>query len=205
MQVFWPWSSLRMSACTVPRTRCLNVAAVALAIALGATSVEGQCEGPGYGGFDFWLGEWSIEQRLLDVANGKWIELPAHTSVEKVLAGCAVLERWRGTVQLSWAGMTEPEPMEGLSIRYWDPEQGLWSIHWIDSLRPVLGPVSVGTIVDGHGTFEPVEKLADGRWSKIVFARRGPARVDWRLEHTADGGATWRTIWEMAMTRQAGE
>ena len=27
MQVFWAWSSLRMSACTVPRTR-LSVAAV---------------------------------------------------------------------------------------------------------------------------------------------------------------------------------
>ena len=28
MQVFWPWSSFRMSACTVPRTFCLTQAAM---------------------------------------------------------------------------------------------------------------------------------------------------------------------------------
>jgi hypothetical protein len=28
MQVFWPWSSFRMSACTVPRTFCLTQAAI---------------------------------------------------------------------------------------------------------------------------------------------------------------------------------
>ena len=31
MQVFWPWSSFRMSACTVPRTFCLTQAATRLA------------------------------------------------------------------------------------------------------------------------------------------------------------------------------
>ena len=47
MQVFWPWSSLRMSAWTVPRTFCFTQAAiwapsavVGLAAVLGAEGVE---------------------------------------------------------------------------------------------------------------------------------------------------------------------
>lgn len=179
--------------------------AVAVVIALTSSALHARCDGPEHAGFDFWLGEWSIEQRILDTSSGSWLELPAYTSVAKVLEGCALIERWRGTVMFSWAGMKEPAPIEGLSIRYWVPEQGRWRIHWMDSLRPVLGAGSVGTIVDGHGTFEPEEKPAAGSWSRIVFARQSTDRVDWRLEHTADGGETWRPIWEMKMTRRSAE
>ncbi len=42
MQVFWPWSSFRMSACTVPRTvRSTSAAAAAASASVGRPAVLG--------------------------------------------------------------------------------------------------------------------------------------------------------------------
>ena len=43
-------------------------------------------------GFDFWIGEWEIAQRILG-SDGEWVELPARTSVAPALDRRAVVER----------------------------------------------------------------------------------------------------------------
>lgn len=173
-----------------------------LVVLLPAPALHGQCDGPEYAGFDFWLGEWKIDQQFLDPAEGSWTELPARTSVRKILKGCALLERWNGEVVYPWAGMKEPTPLEGVSVRYWVPEAEQWKIQWMDSMRPSIGSGMVGTIANGYGEFEPEAKPENGRWSKIVFEKQDDDHVYWHLDHTPDGGESWVTIWKMLMTRE---
>lgn len=166
-------------------------------------AIHAQCEGPEYSGFDFYLGDWEIEQQFLNPGDGSWTEvLPARTSVRKILDGCALLEHWEGEIIYPWEGMDSPRPLEGLSVRYWMPEKKVWKIQWMDSMQPVIGSGSVGTIADGQGEFEPETKPDNGKWSKIVFERRGDDVIDWHLEFTSDGGESWMTIWKMRMTRE---
>lgn len=163
------------------------------------------CEGPEYEGFDFWLGDWTIEQRFWDPETAAWTTTEAETSVSKVLDGCAVLERWRGRVTYPWAGVDAVMPLKGLSLRYWVPEEKGWHIYWMDSHRPVLGGGYVGTIRDGRGEFYPLESPSESSTQRIVFDRRGPDRVFWHLDVSRDAGETWLTVWEMHMTRRSTE
>ncbi len=83
----------------------------------------------------------------------------------------------------------------GLALRIFDPDSGLWSIHWADNLRHRLLPPMVGRFEDGRGTFlgdeehagQPV--LARFIWFPSVEAPR------WEQAFSADGGETWETNW----------
>ena len=184
----------------------MNRMQIAFAVTVSAmfvvASAYGQCEGPEYEAFDFWLGDWTIDQKFLNPADGSWIELRARTSVKKVLKGCALLEHWKGEVIYPWAGMEEPKALEGLSVRYWMPENEKWKIQWMDSMRPSIGSGSVGTIENGYGEFEPETKPDSGKWGKIVFEEQEDGHVYWHLDHTPDGGESWITIWKMEMVRE---
>ena len=80
------------------------------------------------------------------------VSVPARTSVASTLDGCALIERWEGEVQFFWEGMQAPAPMQGLSVRAYDPETGRWYIHWMDTRTPRFeGPYT--------GRFEPSDRL----------------------------------------------
>lgn len=170
-----------------------------IAVALFAFQAHAACEGPEYAGFDFWLGDWQIEQKIRD--GEKWIELPARTSVRKTLDGCALLENWQGQVQFPWTKMNAPEAMTGLSLRYYLPDEGVWRIQWMDTQNPVLSEGHYGAIENGIGEFEPKEKPANGRWGKIVFERKSADHVYWHLDLTTDAGKSYTPIWLMDMKR----
>ena len=175
---------------------------VALVMILSSLSLHaaGQCEGPEYEGFDFWVGDWTISQKFR-AGEDEWIALPAKTSVSRILDGCALLERWEGQVQYPWQQMDEPRKMEGLSLRYFLPSEGVWRIQWMDSMNPFLADGHFGSIENGKGEFVPRPKPEGGRWSKIVFERKSEDHVYWHLDFTSDDGETWRTIWIMDMKR----
>ena len=48
--------------------------------------------------FDFWIGDWRIQQKILR-QDGNWLELDAKTSVSPALDGLALVEHWEGSVQ----------------------------------------------------------------------------------------------------------
>ena len=152
--------------------------------------------------FDFWIGEWDIDQRILG-SDGSWIELPASTLVEPVLDGSALLERWQGNVQFFWRGMTAPEPMTGFSFRACNARDDRWYIHWADSLTPGVGRPYAGTFANGRGVFFR-ESAAEGRLERITFADITVDSVCWALAVSNDGGRTWTDVWTMAMHRRAG-
>lgn len=163
----------------------------------------GACAAPGFREFDFWIGEWDIRQRILQ-ADGTWEEFDATTRVEPVLGGCALFERWQGTVQFFWEGMTEPASLEGMSYRSYDPEAGEWAIWWMDERNPRIGDPNRGSFEDGIGTFYRDGRTGQGNpmTARIRFFDIEEGYFRWDLAISTDGRATWSTMWEMEQTRR---
>lgn len=163
-----------------------------------AEPVESACTSIEARQFDFYIGDWDIEQRIRRADDG-WIELPASTSVTRAASGCALVERWQGEVQFFWTGMEMPAPLHGLSVRAWDPSTDKWNIHWLDSQNPVFGEPFSGRFTDGTGVFY---HESDTRLARITFTNVTDTSLDWELAISTDGGERWRTLWTMAMTRK---
>ncbi len=191
-------------------TRHLLIASVAAVALLAVDAADASeplmatsCDSQTQRQFDFWIGSWRIEQRILR-DDGEYIELPASTRVSKILNGCAILEQWQGEVQFFWEGMKAPQAMTAISIRAVDPDTGYWRIHWMDSRTPRFDVPYEGSFAGDRGEFTRTVDTADGiQLGRIVFERRGTARVDWSLSISSDRGAHWRSLWLMEMHRQS--
>jgi hypothetical protein len=151
--------------------------------------------------FDFWIGDWSIEQKILQ-QDGSWLKLGATTSVSRDLDGCAIVEHWDGSVQFFWEGMKGPERMKGLSVRAYDPRTGKWYIHWMDTRRSYFGNPYAGGFNQGRGEFFREWETPQGkRTGRIVFSDITDTSVHWELAISSDERATWTTLWVMEMHR----
>lgn len=140
---------------------------------------------PEYRQFDFWLGEWEVH------ANGK---LAGHNRIESALDGCALTERWEG------AGGGR-----GFSLNnYWKAD-GRWHQTWVDAQGGRLDLAGAwneatstmtmsGTAVDQQGA--PV-------LNEIAWERRGDGTVRQVWRSSADGGATWRSVFDGVYRRKA--
>lgn len=193
---------IRCPAAELRTAAALLLATVALAGSPAAADA-GPCTSPEARGFDFWIGDWTIEQKIR-LRDGSWLTLPARTSVSRALDGCALVERWEGEVQFFWEGMVEPERIAGLSVRAYDPAAGEWRIHWMDTRSPRFGPPYSGGFRDGRGEFTREVQTADGsRLTRITFSGIRDDSVHWELAVSNDGGGTWSVLWTMAMRRAA--
>lgn len=173
------------------------------ALVLAAALATAPCDAPEARQFDFWIGSWEIEQKIRTAA-GEWLTLPARNSVERVLGGCGLLERWDGRVQFFWEGMKEPEPMQGLSLRWWDPETGKWWIEWMDDRAPVAPSRFSGGFAGGRGEFFRTSTGPRGETlNRITFADTDEGAFRWELAVSSDAGATWTPLWTMSGTRRA--
>lgn len=167
----------------------------------GSAQPPSRCASPEARGFDFWIGDWEIRQKILR-PDGSWIELPARTSVRPALDGCALVEEWTGEVLFFWEGMTKQEAMKGFSVRTYDSRTGQWSIHWMDTRSPHFGSPYVGMLRDGRGEFFREWETPQGRRvGRITFFAIRADSVQWALAVSSDGRRTWQTLWTMAMSR----
>lgn len=179
----------------------LLAAGASLATAPATARDSGSCTSPEARAFDFWIGDWTIEQKIR-AQDGSWLTLPARTSVSPALDGCALLERWEGQVQFFWEGMEAPEPIEGLSVRAYDPASGEWRIHWMDTRSPRFGPPFAGGFREGRGEFTRERETPQGkRLTRISFSDVTEDSVRWELAVSGDEGASWSTLWVMDMRR----
>jgi hypothetical protein len=155
------------------------------------------CDGGVYDQFDFWLGEWSIEQRVHQ-PDGRIESYPARTTVTRSADGCVIMEHWRGTTRLFWYGMEQPQVMWGYSVRRVDPATGEWLISWIDGNNQHFGAPFVGRFSGKRGTFY---QQGDGRRGRIEFVRKRDGTVLWTLASSPGGSESWQVLWEMDMRR----
>lgn len=160
-----------------------------------------RCNSPEARVFDFWIGDWNIQQKILS-QDGTWLDLQAKTSVATDLDGCAILEHWEGSVQFFWEGMQAPESIKGLSVRSYDERSGRWYIHWMDSRMPSFGAPYIGRFDDDKGVFFREWETPQGkRIGRITFSDITPTSVHWDLAVSSDNGESWTVLWIMEMQR----
>ncbi|NBD95658.1 MAG: hypothetical protein GVY11_04180, partial [Gammaproteobacteria bacterium] len=91
-------------------------ASLALAGFLCASSplLADNCQTEQHQRFDFWIGEWRVENPEGQVVG--------RNSIESVLDGCALRETWQGG-----------SGYNGQSLNTWDPASGQWRQFWTDN------------------------------------------------------------------------
>lgn len=160
-----------------------------------------KCDYPEARQFDFWIGSWHIDQKIMK-QDGSYLETKAHTVVTPVLNGCALEEHWKGDVKFYWAGMENIKPMQGLSLRYYDRTEKKWHISWLDNFNLELGEGFTGIFKNHTGTFFSERQTPGGkRISRIIFSDIKENSVHWDLAVSSNNGKNWTTIWIMEMAR----
>ena len=175
---------------------------VSTIFAQNADSKGNLCDAEANRQFDFWIGEWSIKQKILK-ANGKWFEADAETKVMPAIDGCALVENWSGEVLFFWEGMKTPEKIKGFSIRSFNPKTQKWVINWMDTRNPQFNSFE-GNFADGKGEFFRTIKPAEGKETiaRITFSDVAKTSVLWELAISSDDKKNWQTLWIMEMKRK---
>lgn len=148
--------------------------------------------------FDFLLGRWKIHnRRLARRLEGctEWQEFEATQEVRPVLGGLGNVDRFLAT--LPGVG-----PIEGMTIRIFNPKTRLWSLYWADNRGCELQPPVVGRFEAGSGEFSGDDTFK-GKPIRVLFRWKvlGPTSAHWEQAFSPDGGKSWETNWEMTMTR----
>jgi hypothetical protein len=156
----------------------------------------------GRGDFDFLLGTWRVGnrrlQRPLDPRDGRWEEFATDAVVRPVLDGLGNTDTFTGS------SGPDGRPFEGLTLRLFDPDDGLWRIWWASTRRPGrLDPPMTGRFSGSHGVFFGDDRV-DGIPIRIRFDWHAldPDRARWEQAFSVDAGDTWATTWIMDFTRR---
>ena len=94
--------------------------------------------------------------------------------------------------------------VEGMTVRFYNPDSGEWTIYWADSINGFGSLPMVGKFDEnGRGLFYAHEPFK-GRYIFVRFIwTAGMEKARWEQAFSEDGGATWETNWEMDFTKRA--
>jgi hypothetical protein len=130
------------------------------------------CDGPEHRQFDFWIGDWRVENPDGAVLGSN--------RIESVLNGCVLLESWQGSSGAA-----------GKSFNMYDRRIGKWRQTWVDGAGGRLD--LVGALVDGRMVLSGTTPGRDGgelsheiSWERLDG---GAVKQHWRV--STDGGETW--------------
>lgn len=147
------------------------------------------------GAFDFWLGDWDLEQRIWSGRRGEFEPYPAENRVRMIEGGGAVVESFHGIGRFFWLGMEEPEAMRGVSVRLYYPEAREWRIFLMDTLDPKFGPPFTGGFSGHVGEFLLTDRPAGIPPSRIRFERKQDGAVHSQLALRTPDGKGWQPLW----------
>ena len=127
--------------------------------------------------FDFWIGDWDVFDK-----DGS---LAGTNVISPVYGGCVLHESWKA------AGM------QGQSFNRYDTARGTWHQTWVDSTGGLL--IIEGVFLNGAMTLSDAslpgkkdpKKINEIAWTTLAD---GAVRQHWRA--SADGGATWTTVFD---------
>lgn len=186
---------------TVPHGRILVAVLVVLTLfATASASGEPAPSGDGQRDFDWELGAWHTDVRVLadplSDTEDEWLHFDG-TSVVRPL-----LDRRANVVELKVAGPAGR--IEGLNMRLYEPEAKRWSLTFVNIRNGLLTPSVYGGFHDGIGEFYGDDQL-DGRPIKVRFLvyRQGADRARFEQAFSEDDGTTWETNW-VAIDRRIG-
>ena len=152
--------------------------------------------------FDFLHGSWTVHSRRLArrlQGSEDWQEFEASAVVRPILHGLGNVDT------ISAEHIPGIGAFEGVTLRLFDPEQGLWTIFWASTGSPGhLDPPLTGRFSDGRGVFHGDDSY-EGRPIRVRFhwTSEGADHARWEQAFSADGGQTWEINWVMEFTRAA--
>jgi hypothetical protein len=173
----------------------LLVAALPFAMAQAQTAAPhaASAERTGQQDFDWEIGTWETEVRLLlNPLSGKppeWVEYKGTSVVRPLLWGRA------NFVELSVAGSAGK--IEGGSLRLFNPQSKQWSLNYANLRNGMLtSPVYGGFDASGTGTFYG-QDMVDGRaiWVRFVITRPSKSEAHFEQAYSTDGGVSWEANW----------
>lgn len=148
--------------------------------------------------FDFLHGDWQVLHRKLVrrlAGCTDWIEFRGTLSVQPILAG-------RGNIDINQ--LDDPTGFyEAHSLRLFDPENGAWSIWWIDWRSPdIVDPPVRGGFRDGLGSFFSDDRF-EGRPIRVrtTYRQVDPGRAEWTQAFAPAGTEEWEVNWIMEFSR----
>lgn len=144
--------------------------------------------------FDFFTGEWTLQNRRLKVrgvGSNEWEEFPAVTQARQQLGAMVNVDEINYPTK-GWSGLT---------VRVFNPEKRQWSIYWVSSKRGVVDPPQVGGFTGNRGEFYG-EDEDEGRHVKVryIWVKTGPDTAHWEQAFSYDG-KTWETNWTNDLVR----
>jgi hypothetical protein len=142
--------------------------------------------------FDFAIGTWKIHLSRLDrplTGSKKWIDFDGTLVARKL---------WDGRANIEEVELNSPAgPIEGLTLRLYNPENHQWSIYWANSKNGSIDPApQIGQFKNGRGEFYG----QDTRDGKFIYVRFVWTKTDSDSPHfeqsfSDDGGQTWEVNW----------
>lgn len=155
--------------------------------------------------FDFWLGDWTLEQRIWSGDGDEFEPYAARNQVRTIEDGGALVENFAGNVRFFWLGMDEPAPIRGFSVRVYYPDAREWRIFWMDTLEPRFGPPFSGGFSGDVGEFLLTDRPTGIPPSRIRFERQPDDSVDWQLALRTPDGESWQPLWFIEFRRADGD
>ncbi|HEX2094783.1 MAG TPA: tetratricopeptide repeat protein [Longimicrobiaceae bacterium] len=140
---------------------------------------------PDYHLLDFWIGDWE-QQTLIGQVVGE-------TSIRAANDGCVLIEATTNPAP----GMP---PYTASALHYFDPADSRWKQTYVDSRgNPSFW---IGEMKDGEFVYREVAGEGSESVSRSTLKQNGSDRVRWRFETSADGGRTWRTVFDGFFVRK---
>jgi hypothetical protein len=142
---------------------------------------------PSFHDLDFWLGDWTV------TAGGK---RAGQNHIERILAGCAVVERWK-----------DVDGGLGESLFYHPPGTATWKQVWVTDRATSLGGAKEKQLVarlPGGGLRFQGELPPPGGKTLLDRTTLEPlpeGRVRQRIEVSRDQGKTWTTVFDAEYQR----
>jgi tetratricopeptide (TPR) repeat protein len=155
------------------------------AIVARAEAVEKPCaRSPESRQFDFWIGEWDVQD-----TTGRTV---GQSSIQLILGSCVIYENWTSGNH------------SGKSFNAYDKDEGKWIQTWVDDQGDVTRFVN-GELKDHMLRFEAKKKAADGKPidKHLTFFDLGDGRVRQFAETSADGGKTWSAEYDLLYVRKS--
>jgi len=166
--------------------RLSSIAALMIPATVAAQSAPQQpprCDEPEFRQFDFWVGDWVVENPA-----GQ----PIGTSrIERILDGCVILENWN-----------DGRPGGGKSFNIWNRRTRQWHQTWVASGGSLLlldGSFDNGAMVLGNEQETPRGRVKN----RITWRQLDGGVVQQLWEVSTDGGQTWTTSFDGRYKRRA--
>lgn len=141
------------------------------------------CTTPEYRKFDFWVGDWEVQDPHGNVV-GKNL-------VTREQEGCVIIEHWTA----STGGQT------GTSFNYYDVRDKKWHQLYLDnSGNAGAFPAMAGDLVENKMVLLTDPNTSPlSRWTWYVLA---PGKVRQMAESSSDAGKTWQIFWDSVYVKK---